>query len=67
MDANGFFSFWLDVNKNKVKFNPCSQELVGFEQGTLKEDVLLQGLDALDKQSTDSSGEKEILRQYLSQ
>ena len=35
--------------KSKVKFDPHTNELVDFEEGALKEDVLLKELKALDK------------------
>ena len=44
----GSLSFDSMSIKNKVKFDPHSNELVGFAEGALKEDVLLRELVALD-------------------
>ena len=58
----GSLSFDSMSIKNKVKFDPNTHELVGFAEGALKEDVLLQELDALDV-----SDEKKVTRPDLSQ
>ena len=38
--------------KNKIKFDPYSQELVGFEEGGLNEDILIRKLGSLDNQKS---------------
>ena len=53
--------------KNKVKFDPHTHELVGFEEGALKENVLLKELEALDQQSAGGTVQKKSLRPDLSQ
>ena len=44
--------------QDKVKFDPHSRELVGFEQGTLKEDVLMHKLAALDSQQSNNKSSR---------
>ena len=39
--------------KDNVKFDPHTNEIVGFEQGTLKEDVLLRELNDLEQKQSD--------------
>lgn len=51
--------------KAKVKFDLHSHELVGFEQGTLKEDTLLKELVVLDNSPTDVSIRSELTNQLL--
>lgn len=51
--------------KAKVKFYPHSNELIGFEQGALKEDVLLKELDALDKSSAYVNIRPDITQKLL--
>jgi len=46
----GSLAFDSMLIRDKVKFGPHSRELVGFEQGALKEDVLMHELAALDSQ-----------------
>lgn len=58
----GSLSFDSMSIKNKVNFNHHTQELVGFAEGFLTDDVLIQELDALD-----SSYEIKALRSDLSQ
>ena len=59
----GSLSFDSMSIKNKVKYDPHSNELVGFAEGALKEDVLLSELNALYA----SSPKKKDLRPDLSQ
>ena len=59
----GSLSFDSMSIKNKVKFDPHSNELVGFAEGALKEDVLLRELVALDA----TTAVKKQLRPELSQ
>lgn len=50
-----FDSTWIKAN---VKFDPHSKELVGFEEGALKEDVLLKELAGLDVESSNPNAKK---------
>ena len=51
--------------KEKVKFDPHSNELVGFEQGALTENVLLKEMEELDASATQKD-ELKSLRPSLS-
>ena len=54
----------------KVKFDPHSNELVGFQEGALKEDVVMRELDEFDKQQSSSSNTdsaRKSIRPDLSQ
>jgi len=46
--------------KNKVKFDPHSNELVRFKENTLKEDVLLKELNALDTLSSNVDDKEKM-------
>lgn len=54
----GSFAFDSMSIKNKVKFDAHSMELVEFEEGTLKEDVLLKELNVLDTKTTNYDDKK---------
>ena len=53
--------------KNKVKFDPHTHELVGFNEGALKKDVLMKELESLDDQQSTSGSSKTLVRPELSQ
>ena len=62
----GSLSFDSMSIKNKVKYDSHSNELVGFAEGTLKEDVLLKELNALDESSSNSKDLRpELSQQFL--
>lgn len=58
----GALSFDSMLIQNKVKYMH-SHKLVGFPEGALQEDVLLQELDGLDASAEDNKNERPTLSQ----